>query len=283
MGAKHDELAADLADFLRSKTDRLTWTDMQLGPAGTQRPDVYTLPLSFSRFTPIAYECKVSLADFRSDVTSGKWQGYLRYAAAVIFAAPEGLIGKADIPEGCGLIVRGQAGWRTVKAPTLRPVENLPRDAWIKLLIDGIKREVKRNQPEIMSVWASNYRLRESLGNDVSDLPSSRMQAKGRYEDATERLRSAAEDAKKEYNEQMARARDRAEHDAGVIHAARSELAVALGLTPNAGVYEITSAATRAVRALERDAVVADLRRRLDKIREAVAETETPHIAKEAA
>ena len=45
-----------------------------------------------------------------------QWQSYLRYSSAVTFAVPAGLIGKADLPPGCGLIVRGPEGWRTLKA-----------------------------------------------------------------------------------------------------------------------------------------------------------------------
>ena len=95
---KHDELARDLAQHLREKSDRLVWTDMQLGPAGSPRPDVYSLPCSFTRFMPIAYECKISVADFRRDVTAGKWTSYMQFAAGVIFAAPAGLVGKDDLP-----------------------------------------------------------------------------------------------------------------------------------------------------------------------------------------
>lgn len=52
----HDDLAHDLASYLRGMTDRRVWVDMQLGPSGSPRPDVYTIPCSFTRFTPLAYE-----------------------------------------------------------------------------------------------------------------------------------------------------------------------------------------------------------------------------------
>ena len=67
----HDELAKDLAQHLACSNDRMIWLDMQLGPSGSPRPDVFTAPKSYSGFKPIAYECKVSVSDFRSDITSG--------------------------------------------------------------------------------------------------------------------------------------------------------------------------------------------------------------------
>lgn len=117
---RHDDLAEDLADHLRGISDRMVWTNMQLGPSGSPRPDVYTLAKSFSRPRPMAYEIKVSLPDYRRDVTSGKWQSYLDYSSAVVFVVPAGLITKADLPAGCGLMTRSDKGWRTAKAPPCR-------------------------------------------------------------------------------------------------------------------------------------------------------------------
>ena len=127
----HDALMNDLAAHLRQNTARMIWTDMQIGPSGSQRPDVYALDKTYNpaKFAPIVYEVKVSVADFRSDVTKGKWQGYMQYASGVIFAAPVGLINKSDLPPGCGLMVRGENGWKRLKGPTLRHLETLPHVA----------------------------------------------------------------------------------------------------------------------------------------------------------
>ena len=123
----HDQLAEDLASHLRGNTDRMVWTDMQLGPSGSSRPDVYAIPTSYSRFQPIAYECKVSMSDFRADVTKGKYTDYLKFAAGVVFACPAGLLKKEDIPAGAGLMVRGPDGWRSLKKPALIKCETLKR------------------------------------------------------------------------------------------------------------------------------------------------------------
>ena len=85
---QHNDLMHDLAEHLRSNSDRMVWTDMQLGPVGSPRPDVFTVNKSYTQPRPLSYEIKISRADFRSDVTSGKWQKYLDYSAGVIFAPP---------------------------------------------------------------------------------------------------------------------------------------------------------------------------------------------------
>jgi len=136
----HDQLANDLADHLFNP-NRMVWTDFIMGSAGNCRPDVFTLKKSFTNPDSRAYEIKVSTADFRSDITSGKWRKYLKYASCVTFCTPKGLVAKADIPAGCGLMVRGENGWSTVKAPTRQVMPELDRDLWMKLLMSGIDQE----------------------------------------------------------------------------------------------------------------------------------------------
>ena len=138
-GWEHDALMHDLAGSMLAP-DRMVWRDLQLGPHGSPRPDVLTIMKSFANPQITAYECKISVADFRSDATSGKWQKYLQYAGAVIFAAPAGLISKDDVPAHCGLIQRHETSWRLAKKPVRNPVE-LPQEAALKLLIDGVSRE----------------------------------------------------------------------------------------------------------------------------------------------
>lgn len=167
-GWKHDDLARDLAQHLRSD-QRMVWTDMQLGPSGSPRPDVYTLERSYSKPMPTAYECKISRSDLRSDTTSGKWQKYLAYAGAVIFAVPDGLCTPADIPNGCGLIVRKGQAWRHLRKATRQPV-TLPMDACMKLLIDGVGRVVGPAQPQLRRVelWKESEAVRKKFGSAVA-------------------------------------------------------------------------------------------------------------------
>ncbi|RQU16259.1 hypothetical protein DF153_21230 [Burkholderia cenocepacia] len=283
----HDDLAKDLAAYLRGASDRLVWTDMQLGPAGSPRPDVYTVPCSFARFQPVAYECKISVADFRRDVTAGKWTSYLRFAAGVIFAAPAGLLKKEDIPAGCGLIVRGPDGWRSLKGPTLKNMENLPRDAWIKLIIDGMARLADQNhellRAGLCNEWTLEKKLRARLGDVVADAVRDQLHAERRLKAATERLENLAAEAENERRLILDRAKQHAERDAALIDSARIELARALGLSASAGAWEIASACKQAVRRVSIDSEVKRLRQQLERIQTAIesAAEPLPHIARE--
>ncbi|WP_176114268.1 hypothetical protein [Burkholderia cepacia] len=285
----HDDLAKDLAAHLRGASDRLVWTDMQLGPAGSPRPDVYTVPCSFARFQPVAYECKISVADFRRDVTAGKWTSYLRFAAGVIFAAPAGLLKKEDIPAGCGLIVRGPDGWRSLKGPTLKNMENLPRDAWIKLIIDGMARLADQNHEQLRAglcnEWTLEKKLRARLGDVVADAVRDQLHAERRLKTATERLENLAEEAENERRLILDRAKEHAERDATQIDSARGELARALGLPASAGAWEIASACKQAARRVSVDPEVKRLRQQLERIQVAIesAAEPLPHIAREVA
>ncbi|WP_321789307.1 hypothetical protein [Burkholderia pyrrocinia] len=283
----HDDLAKDLAAHLRGASDRLVWTDMQLGPAGSPRPDVYTVPCSFARFQPVAYECKISVADFRRDVTAGKWTSYLRFAAGVIFAAPAGLLKKEDIPAGCGLIVRGPDGWRSLKGPTLKNVDNLPRDAWIKLIIDGMARLANTNLEQVRvglhSEWSIEKTLRNRLGNIVADAMRDRLHAERRLKLATERLQGLAEEAESERRLILDRAKEDAHRDAAQVDGARIELARALGLAESASAAHIARACREAARRLSVEPEVKRLRQQLERIQIAIgtAVEPLPHIARE--
>lgn len=173
---KHDDLARDLAMHVLS-TKRLVWCDMQLGPSGSPRPDVYALDKSFAHPRAITYECKVSVADFRADVTAGKWQSYLRFSSGVYFAAPAGLLRKEDVPTGCGLIVRGDEGWRTLRAPTLQPFR-MTQNVCLKLLIDGRENEVRPAEKRERSTYGAQAKIAKKWGAEtaqiLADLESAR-------------------------------------------------------------------------------------------------------------
>ncbi|WP_419692217.1 hypothetical protein ACN262_08420 [Burkholderia gladioli] len=280
MNWTHNALAEDLAAHLRGASDRLVWTDMQLGPAGSPRPDVYSVPCSFARFQPVAYECKISVADFRRDVTAGKWTSYLRFAAGVIFAAPAGLLKKDDIPAGCGLIVRGPDGWRTLKGPTLKNMENLPRDAWVKLIIDGLPREIERakreGRAEIVSEWKLTHLLRAKLGDLVADAVRDRLSAEHRLHDATEALKTAAKEAEDGRQLILSRSRERAQRDATQIDEARAALAQSLGLRADAGAMQISMACHEAARRLNADTEIQRLRHLIERMQMALETGKEP-------
>jgi hypothetical protein len=236
----HDALAHDLAAHLRGMTDRRVWVDMQLGPAGSTRPDVYTIPCSFTRFMPLAYECKVSVSDFRADVTKGKYTDYLGYASGVIFACPSGLLRKDDIPAGAGLMTRGEDGWRTVKAPTLSKCPDLPRSLWLKLLMDGERRDHERDAymaehaRRDLNEYLVQQKLRRQLGEVVAAaIEDHRRQTTGRLVDLRHRIAmesAALETELERLKERRNVARQREERECSEM---LRDLAAAVGMEPD--------------------------------------------------
>jgi hypothetical protein len=224
----------------------VVWTDMQLGPQGSPRPDVFTIPKSFARFIPLAYEVKISVADFRRDVTSGKWQSYLQFASGVIFAVPAGLIKKEDVPPGCGLLVRHDAVWRAAKGPTLKATENLPRDAWIKLMIDGLDRQGHDPKPRTACAWMAEQAVRKKYGDKLARALSDLGTAENYLASEIEKAQQSTEQLREVERERAARARKQAEDEIGQIKKIKTELCAALGIRENANIWEIQSAARAA-------------------------------------
>ena len=269
----HDELARRLASHLGGSSDRMVWTDMQLGPAGSKRPDVWTLNKSYSAPRPLAYEVKVSKADYQRDVAAGKWQHYLRYSCAVTFAAPAGLVAKADLPKGCGLIVWNGEGWTTTKAPTLNPCPELPRDLMMKLLIDGCQREAARQRLEQKTAWHAQQAVGKRFGKAVAQLVSEEIGIESRL--AAVRARYAEEE-KRERDRSAAR---RDEYDR-MISDAHGELCRALGLEDGCSPYDITHRCRELAKAVSRDTEVRTLRHQLGTIRHALEAGESTPNAK---
>lgn len=262
---KHDELAADLAAHLATP-ERMVWEDLQLGPSGSPRPDVFTMQKSYSRPLPQAYEIKISVADFRSDVTSGKWQKYLRFAGSVTFAVPAGLIGKDDVPPQCGLMVRSENGWRTIRKSVPKRVE-IPWETMQKLLIDGVARAAQAEQIKVRSSYLDSRRLRKSLGEDVAlcvaDLERARFLVGSIEDERRQKMLRANEDAK--------RLRDRAEMEAQEIRQAAQDglalLAKTLGLDDGATAYQVRRAIEAAIKRTSADARVAAAERAVEDAR----------------
>lgn len=265
----HDGLAEDLAAHLRSNTDRMVWTDMQLGAVHSSRPDVYALPKSYSRFQPIAYECKVSMSDFRSDVTKGKYTDYLAFASGVVFACPAGLLKKEDVPHGAGLMVRGHDGWRSLKKPALIKCDTLPRDAWMKLLIDGARRDIQRQELQKDRAWRSlnEYqtlqKIRAEFGAVVAAAISDHRNG------TTHRLASLKVEIMKQtamleadlahIEEKRRAARKRVDDQCSEL---LSALAAVVGMEPDAGrVYEMGARLRDMIALAQADTTVKELRR----------------------
>lgn len=245
----HDELAADLAAHVRGAGEWMTWCDLQLGASGSVRPDVYAIAKTYSRLHAVAYECKISRADFRSDVTKAKWQAYLKYATAVTFAVPAGLIEKAEVPPTCGLIVRHENVWRHVRRPTHQPMPELPRETWLKLLMDGVHREGARRDERHFSSYAVMRGVAKKWGEEVAKLLHNIEELPSVYAYRKQRL----EDELK-LDEERAEKRRAAQHESQYrsvqsLDKALVEFAVLIGVDPGDRVDDITARLSRITRA----------------------------------
>lgn len=116
-----DELAQDLAELLWSQED-MVWLRMPLGSVqmhNTPIADLLAIAKSYYVRASI-YEVKVSRGDFFRDTGSGKYERYLPHCNRLFFAVPSGLVQVHEVPPECGLIMRGEKGWRVRKSAPAR-------------------------------------------------------------------------------------------------------------------------------------------------------------------
>jgi hypothetical protein len=237
----HDPLVESLAGHLLAP-DRMVWRDMQLGPSGTARPDVFTMFKSYAHPQAMAYECKVSRADFRSDVTSGKWQTYLKFASGVYFAVEAGLIDKREVPEHCGLIVLTGGRWRAQKKPVLNPAWELPRSAWLKMLIDGVSREGANGSRRAAATdWRYTRTLEDRHGEILAKTIRDRLGA----EDEIAMAKIQAKRIEDGARQSAERIRKEAQMVEEMIPGLRAQLCEVLELPPEADHYAIQRAVGR--------------------------------------
>lgn len=251
-----------------------------MGPSGSIRPDVYLLKKRYSTFAPVTYEVKVSVSDFRSDITSGKWQGYLNFSSAVIFAVPAGLIKKEDVPAGCGLIVRHDEVWRMVKKPTMQHLETLPRESWLKLVIDGIDRALEqRDAPKVrhaLNSWSAERVLAKKVGGEIAALISKAMSSKDLVEHEIQELENQREEIRTNAKRELQWAREAIERDRAHLTGELKSLADVLGLPTDSSVRELALGVQRAARRLAEDAEVYRLRNLFERIQQATADGMLP-------
>ncbi len=126
----HHELGGRLAQHLQGKGLH-TWENVEfINPDWTQprrwgsvRPDVFAcLPsLKAESAAPAIYEVKVRRADFLSDLAKPeKREAYAQLAEAVYYCCPDGLIDKAEMPDGFGLLVEVAPGSFELKKKACR-------------------------------------------------------------------------------------------------------------------------------------------------------------------
>ncbi|GAI89372.1 unnamed protein product, partial [marine sediment metagenome] len=138
-------LAEDLAKT-KDHRDWMTWVQIPLGSVmwatgHMPRADVLAVRKSFTNPSFTIYEVKVSRSDFNADVNKGKYRIYFADCCQFYFAVPAGLVKKEEVPEGAGLIVRGENGWRVVKSAPRR--EYTPDvELLLKLLMRGYESQL---------------------------------------------------------------------------------------------------------------------------------------------
>ena len=120
----HRELCFDLAIAKGTRFIEVplgsVWLNSFDGPG---QADVITIKPSYNRFNLDIYEIKVSRSDLLNDIKSGKYKKYLPHCNRLYFAVKQDICNKEEIPEGVGLIVRGDRGWKTVKSTEKREIE----------------------------------------------------------------------------------------------------------------------------------------------------------------
>lgn len=264
---EHDALAADLATHLDG-SDRMIWLDMQLGPSGSPRPDVFVLNKSYSRPMPTAYEVKVSRSDLRSDITSGKWQSYLKFAGAVVFAVPEGLCSPSEIPDGCGLIARKKEVWRNVRKPVLSATEP-PFSACMKLLIDGVGRVYSKPTPapRRLETWVQNKSVLKKFGLEVERCARDLVACQQRLDD----IRAVEQSRYSQMQKEVAAAKEamlsQVEAECATWKGIKTEVTQWLDLPDTASRFAVTQALNAKKRAADSDERVVEAEDRLSRAR----------------
>ena len=131
------ELSESLAQYLGPNW--MTWTNQPLGSVQHDNAPIADVLAVFKSYTnPCAkiYEVKVSRGDFLRDVGEGKYRKYLVCCNQLYFAAPQGLLNKTEMPEGCGLLTFGRNGWASVRTAQRRDF-TMPQDLMMTLLMKG--------------------------------------------------------------------------------------------------------------------------------------------------
>lgn len=121
------------------------------GAAAGRSIDLYALHLWPSKgFHSVAYEVKISRADFRRELSDpSKRAPWEKLAAECWFAAPAGVIPLEELPEGWGLMEWTGDGWRRPRRAVQRRVE-----AWPPAFVASIaRRSQDPKQVEPVEAW----------------------------------------------------------------------------------------------------------------------------------
>lgn len=142
--------------------------DKRLG-GGTAIADVVNIRPSFERFCVDIFEVKASRADLMQDIKKEKYKKYLDFCHRFYYACESGICKKEEIPEGCGLYVFGDKGWKSVKMAKATQNE-IPLD-FLKTLIFYKKKSRGRRRAFVghcLRQYDGDYHvLMDIFGKDV--------------------------------------------------------------------------------------------------------------------
>ena len=119
----HRELCFDLAEAKATRFIEVPLGSKYLSWGSVSQADVITVKPSYNRFNLDIYEVKVTRRDFLQEIKKKKYEASLPHCNRFYFATLSGIAKKEEIPDGLGLIVRGEKGWTTIKSAKKRNIE----------------------------------------------------------------------------------------------------------------------------------------------------------------
>lgn len=140
---------------------------------GCKRLDAWAMLKTWSPFTTIGYEIKVSRSDFLKD---NKWHEYLRTCHEFYFVCPRGLIDPAELPLNVGLLVTAGSRLKVVRKATRRdpePAALVELMAYVLMsrtrTVANMHEAVNRAEGlEIWRDWLAQKADRQSVGHAAS-------------------------------------------------------------------------------------------------------------------
>jgi hypothetical protein len=129
----HRELCFSLAEAKGTNFIEVPLGSVWLSKEGLGVADVISIDCSYVKFIVNIFECKVTHSDFIQDVKSKKYEKYLPYCNRFYYACLEGVATVDEVPKEVGLMVKGEKGWRTVRAPKKRDID-IPKEALLSML-----------------------------------------------------------------------------------------------------------------------------------------------------
>lgn len=119
----HRELCFDLAEAKGTRFIEVPLGSKYLSWGEVSQADVITVNPSYNKFNLDIYEVKVTRSDFLGEIKKKKYENSLPHCNRFYFALLAGIAKPEEIPDGLGLIVRGENGWSTVKRAKKREID----------------------------------------------------------------------------------------------------------------------------------------------------------------